>query len=408
MAVPQALLTATYPPAVLRVARELKARGHHTFLVGGCVRDLLRGQAPKDWDLATSATPDQVIACFKKVIPTGIEHGTVTVVVERQHVEVTTFRAESDYQDGRRPSKVEFHSDIWADLSRRDFTINAMAFDPIEPRQFVDPFEGLHDLGAKVVRCVRDATERFSEDGLRPLRAVRFATVLEFSLDPATEAAVAPTVPIFRKVAQERVNQEFTKLLLAGQARLGLELLARTTLLDAFLPEARAADFAAVGRARADLALRLAVLLARVSGVREVLLRLKYPNQVADDASRLVGFQALPPGDASPAELRRWLAKVDASRAPALLELAEALGADVAALRAAVTAMLAARPPLDAKALALDGQGIMQALGVGPSRVVGEASRHLLDVVLEDPTRNTPDGLRAALKAWFSGRSHPT
>lgn len=397
-ALPQALASADIPAAVRRVVEELSGRGFHAYLVGGCVRDILRGEHPRDFDVATNATPEQVMASFKRVIPTGVEHGTVTVVVDHHHLEVTTFRAEAEYVDGRRPSKVEFHSDIEADLSRRDFTINAMAYDPIAQR-LVDPFGGVQDLAAKLVRCVGGATARFSEDGLRPLRAARFATVLDFTLDPATEAAIAPTVPIFRKVATERVNQELTKLLLAPRAADGLELLRRTGLLAVFLPEALGADFAAVARARAELTLRLAVLLARVEPVREVLVRLKYPTRVAEDAAHLVQHRALPP-PGTEAELRRWLAKVGAQTAGALLALNQALGADVGALEARVAAVLAQRPPLTARELALDGRGIMQALGVGQSPVIGEATRHLLELVLEDPSLNSREALEGALRAW--------
>ena len=426
----------TIPPAVTEVLTRLKGAGHAAFLVGGCVRDMFRKVAPKDFDVATAATPPQVQALFKRVIPTGIDHGTVTVVTRGLHVEVTTFRSEGGYHDGRRPSKVEFHTDIEADLSRRDFTINAMAYDPLAPPPadpVVDPFGGRADLKAKVVRCVRDAHERFSEDGLRALRAVRFATVLDFTLDPDTEKAIPPTMPVFRKVALERVNQELTRLLLAPHAPTGLGLLERTTLLDEIAPEAKGADFAAVGRAPPELPLRLAVLFVRCDRVRDVLLRLKFPNKVADDAAQLVRLRELPPADASDAQLRRWLSKVGAARAEPILELNRALGeftdsrevdgslaefehppdlreerVDVneavpTTLEARLHLVLAQKPPLTTRELALDGSGIMAALNVGPSAIVGQATRHLLELVLDDPGRNTPQALTDALRTWQAG-----
>jgi tRNA nucleotidyltransferase (CCA-adding enzyme) len=388
---------------------ELSKAGHHTVLVGGCVRDLLRGNResplePKDWDVATAATPEQVIACFRpkrvKVIPTGIEHGTVTVLMGDYGVEVTTFRSESDYFDGRRPGKVEFHTDVEADLSRRDFTINAMAWD-LEKNLLVDPFGGQVDLQAKIVRCVRSAMERFSEDGLRALRAVRFATVLDFALEAETEAAIGPTIPVFRKVALERVNQEFTKLVLSSRAPKGLGLLDSTGLLQTFFPEARREAFATVARAPATLEARLALLLTGATGTRDILVRLKFKNAVADEADALVKHRELPRADASDADLRRFLARVTPARAPVLLELARAEGRDVSALEPRLLALLAARPPLSAKELALDGKAIMQALGVGPSKVVGDATRHLLEVVLDDPSQNSPAALTEALLARF-------
>jgi len=387
------------PAPVKEVVSTLLAGGHRAFLVGGCVRDMLRGEKPKDFDVATSARPNVVQKLFNRVIPTGIEHGTVTVIARGQHVEVTTFRAEAEYVDGRRPSRVDFHEDIDADLARRDFTMNAMAWDPVS-NQFVDPFGGQADLEAKVVRCVRDPLERFSEDGLRCLRAVRFATVLDFTVEPATEAAIGQTLEVFKKVAAERVHQEFVKLLLAPHVATGLGLLQRTGLMRAFVPEALEADHAAVGRAPASEVVRLAVLLAHRVDARDVVLRLRFPNRVGDDVGHLVRHQELPDGATDDAGLRRWLSRVDAAFAPALLDAARARGREPSGLRARVEALLASQPPLTTKALALDGKAIMQALGVGPSAVVGHAARYLLDVVLEDPSKNTVEALTGALRTW--------
>lgn len=387
------------PPAVLELVSGLQAGGFRAFLVGGCVRDMLRGQPPKDFDVASSARVEDVQKLFKKVIPTGVEHGTVTVVLRGEHVEVTTFRAEADYVDGRRPSKVVFHEDIEADLGRRDFTMNAIAWNPATG-DLVDPFGGQADLTARTVRCVRDAIERFSEDGLRPLRAVRFATVLDFALEPATEAAIPKTLAVFRKVAAERVHQEFTKLLLAPKATMGLRLLASTGLLAEFLPEATTAEFDAVGVAPKDEVIRMALVLLGQPQPREVMIRLKFPNRTAEETAALVLRSALPPVDATDAQLRRWLAKLDAARAPHLLSLHEARLTAPAGLRARVEAILATTPPLTTRQLALDGKAIMTALGTGPSPAIGHATRHLLELVLDDPALNTPDGLLAALKAW--------
>jgi tRNA nucleotidyltransferase (CCA-adding enzyme) len=384
---------------VREVLEGLHAAGYRAFLVGGCVRDLLRQKEPKDFDLATSARPEQVQQVFKKVIPTGIEHGTVTVVQKGTHVEVTTFRAEADYVDGRRPSKVEFHEDIEADLSRRDFTMNAIAWDP-QQNELVDPFDGQGDLGKKTVRCVRDAFERFSEDGLRPLRAVRFATVLDFTIEPQTEAAIGRTLGVFRKVAAERVLQEFQKLLLAPSATTGLQLLERTGLLREFLPEASVAEFSAVGRAPKDEAIRMALVLLGAAKPREIMMRLKFPNRVADDVAALVLKAELPPVTSTDAELRRWLSQIDASRAAPLLALHAARGSLPEGFQARVEALLATNPPLTARQLALDGKGIMTALGTGPSPAIGHATRYLLELVLIDPGQNTPEGLRAALEGW--------
>lgn len=392
------LARAVIPPPVLEVVRGLIEAGHQAFLVGGCVRDILRGEPPKDFDLATSATPEQVQRAFARVIPTGIEHGTVTVVARGVHVEVTTFRAEAEYLDGRRPSKVEFHTDIEADLSRRDFTINAMAFDPVSKR-LVDPFGGQVDLAAKTIRCVRSAMERFLEDGLRAMRAVRFATVLGYTIEPETAAAISKTLHVFRRVATERINQEFTKLLLAPLAPVGLELLERTGLLGAFLPEAASATPQAVALAPADLTVRLAVLLADCEAPREVLLRLKFPVKVAADAAHLVANQHPPGADVGEPTLRRWLARVKPEFVGPIFALARARGFDVSG-EPAVRAVLAQDPPLTTRALALNGAQIMAALAVGPSPLVGQATHYLLERVLDEPALNSAEGLAGLLATW--------
>src|SRR6266545_63970 len=176
MRVPDALARATFPEPVLDVLRRLAAAGHRSWLVGGAVRDLLlhRPRPATDFDVATPATPQQVTGLFPRVIPTGIEHGTVTVLARDEKVEVTTFRGEGAYLDGRRPESVTFHTDLEADLARRDFTINALAWDPLGG-EFRDPHGGRADMARRIVRAVGVAAERFAEDGLRPMRAVRFA-----------------------------------------------------------------------------------------------------------------------------------------------------------------------------------------------------------------------------------------
>ncbi|MEO7331974.1 MAG: hypothetical protein ABI193_25580, partial [Minicystis sp.] len=158
------------PQDVLGICTRLREKGKRGWIVGGCVRDLLRGGTPKDWDIATDALPTEVVGMFRKVIPTGIQHGTVTVVQRGAHYEVTTLRGEGAYSDGRRPDKVEFVDDITADLARRDFTFNAIAIDPVDGN-VIDPFEGRTDLTSRVLRAVGDPLERFAEDGLRVLRA---------------------------------------------------------------------------------------------------------------------------------------------------------------------------------------------------------------------------------------------
>jgi tRNA nucleotidyltransferase (CCA-adding enzyme) len=414
------LHNADIPKPVLDVIARLREQGHAVYLVGGCVRDMVRKVHPKDFDVATSALPEEVQRAFRKVIPTGIQHGTVTVVQGGTHVEVTTFRSEGDYLDGRRPSSVAFERDIVKDLSRRDFTINAMAYNPLD-RELVDPFGGQTDLEAHLIRCVGSALERFSEDGLRPMRAVRFAAVLGFSLDPATRDAIPATLQVFRKVALERVREELVKLLMSPRAEGGLTLLADTGLLDVFLPEVARAEpehfrlaRAAVQATSGEVELRLAVLLADLvtrTQARDIGLRLKFPNKSADLVALLVEHAKLEErvGDTDPA-LRRLLARVGLAQLPALIAVARArIGvrfpqrvAETEALFSRLEALAALKPPLVPKDLALTGGDIMATLGVGPSPVVGEATRFLMESVLDDPGLNTADTLKARLKDWHA------
>lgn len=221
----------------------------HLWVVGGALRDELLGRPHGDWDLATDLLPEAVMQRAKtgglKALPTGLQHGTVSVIVEGEAFEITTFRSEGGYTDGRHPDQVKLGVTLEEDLSRRDFTINALALplgelgQPEARQRIVDPFGGRADLEAQLIRAVGDPMARFGEDGLRPLRACRFAAQLGFALDPATEAAIRPCLGVVAKVAVERVQVELTKLLMGPWAVKGLRLLEATGLLDQWLPELR-------------------------------------------------------------------------------------------------------------------------------------------------------------------------
>jgi len=227
-------------PILKEIASFFNADGKEIYLVGGAVRDMLRGEKIHDWDLTTNALPEEVTAIMKKagakVIPTGIKHGTVTVFYKRNNAEVTTFRTESGYSDGRRPDQVSFTADINDDLSRRDFTMNAIAL-RLPDGKLIDPFGGEKDIKAKIIRCVRDASERFNEDGLRPMRAVRFASQLGFEIKKNTLDAVGGTLSVCAKVSMERVRDEIEKILKSPVPSIGFRLMEKTGLLKLFLNE---------------------------------------------------------------------------------------------------------------------------------------------------------------------------
>jgi tRNA nucleotidyltransferase (CCA-adding enzyme) len=430
------------PADVLAICRRLREKGKRGWIVGGCVRDLLRGEAAKDWDVATDARPEEVMRVFRKVIPTGVQHGTVTVLLGGVHYEVTTLRGEGAYSDGRRPDTVEFVDDITADLARRDFTINAIALDPVDGH-VIDPFEGRRDLAARVVRAVGDPNERFAEDGLRVLRAARFAATLEHVIDPATEQAMgsARSIETFKRVSAERVRDEWMKAMLARRPSVAFQIMRRTGLLDVTCPELGATfgceqnkwhsydvwghTMEVLDAMRPDPVLRVAALLHDVGKPKtrvlsdkthdytfydhervgagmsdKILARLKFSNE---ERARVVGLVrhhliCYSP-DWTDAAVRRWLRRVGTALAPDLyaLGVADVLGKgrdvtdEVEAIRQLeqrATALLAAGAALSARDLAIDGRDLMRELALPQGRVVGELLEKLVEVVTDDPAAN--------------------
>ncbi len=239
------------PNYVIAIAEELQKNNFEAYLVGGSIRDVLLGKVPEDFDIATNAYPEQIEKLFPKSIPTGAQFGTITVVSKDENgesfdVEVTTYRSEADYVGGRWPAKVEFTKTIQEDLSRRDFTINAIALDlqnfdnsnKSVQEILVDPFDGIADIRNKVIRAVRDALERFSEDGLRSVRACRLASQLDFEIEENTFAAINQTLHVTKKVSIERFREELMKMLLRSpKPSKGLRLMKDSGLLELFIPE---------------------------------------------------------------------------------------------------------------------------------------------------------------------------
>ena len=201
------------PPKAEYILETLYGAGYEAYVVGGCVRDAILGREPEDWDITTSARPQQVKALFPRTIDTGLQHGTVTVMLRGEGFEVTTYRIDGSYEDSRHPSQVSFTADLREDLRRRDLTINAMAYNPKEG--IVDLFDGMKDLERRCIRCVGDPEERFSEDALRMLRGIRFAGQLDFTIEEGTLQAIQKQSDSIGKVSVERIRTEITKLLLS-------------------------------------------------------------------------------------------------------------------------------------------------------------------------------------------------
>jgi tRNA nucleotidyltransferase (CCA-adding enzyme) len=441
--------SAAIPKDVLAVCQRLRQAGHQAFIVGGSVRDLLLGRPPGDFDVATSAHPDVTLSLFgsRYAIPTGLQHGTVTVLAGEpaRHVEVTTFRGEGAYLDGRRPSTVTFSATLDEDLSRRDFTMNAIAYDPVA-HTLVDPWDGQGDIACKTIRTVGDPVLRFTEDGLRPMRAVRQAAQLGFALDPGTHAAIPQALPSFRKVSAERIRDELRKLLLSSVPSHGLELMRQTGLLAEVLPEmvptigcvqnrfhkhdVYTHILATVDAAPPDFLVRMGALLhdlgkPKTQAPREnapgeftffrheqigsemaeaICTRLKLSTDERKIITSLVGghmFFYTP--DWTDGTIRRFVRRVGPDLVPLLFALREA---DIASrgqgedregetreLKARIARVAAADAALRVTDLAIDGKDVMRVLGIPPSRQVGQILDELLERVLDDPTLNQRETL---------------
>jgi len=412
------------PPGVIAVCAQLREAGHRAWIVGGCVRDLLLGRAVGDWDVATSARPDEVTRAFRKVIPTGIDHGTVTVLHRGEGYEVTTLRGDGTYSDGRRPDEVTFVDDIADDLARRDFTVNAIAYEPTS-RALVDPHGGLADLDARLLRAVGVPAQRFGEDGLRILRGARFVATLDFELEAETEAAFAGVLDVFAKVSPERVREEWLKAMKADRPSRAFEVMARTGILartcaplGELAPDLFRLSLEALDASEATGAERLAALLHRIGRARGAG-EGAYAQTSADLAEgwlreyrfsnaerRTIGHAIrhhrelldLDPADAG--ATRRFVASVGRDEWEPVARLAAAVGraegTDPGETLAAVQTVAASPAPLAIGDLAIGGREVIGALG-GGGRMVGQVLEALLARVLAEPAANEAELLLAAI-----------
>lgn len=223
------------PAPVYFIIQELEKCGHEAYMVGGCVRDSVLGRKPHDYDICTSATPDEILQAFpyEEIIPTGLQHGTVTILINKEPFEVTTYRIDGDYSDNRRPDNVTFTKNLVEDLRRRDFTINAMAYNP--KTGLIDPFNGMEDIKYKKIRCVGSAEDRFNEDALRILRAIRFEAQLGFAGLPETMFEIERQYERLKNISIERINSEFCKIVVSEQ--FCVELVLYPNVFSLFIPE---------------------------------------------------------------------------------------------------------------------------------------------------------------------------
>ncbi len=345
------------PPGALEVLRRLNAAGHQAYAVGGCVRDLARGVPPHDYDICTSALPAQTERCFagERVVETGIKHGTVTVLMAGEPYEITTFRTDGDYLDGRHPQSVAFTDSLTEDLRRRDFTINAMAYHPDIGLR--DPFDGQADIARRVIRCVGDAGARFSEDALRILRALRFAAELGFDIAPDTACAMRELSGRLALISRERIAAELLRALNGINAVPVLQ--AFDTVLLAALPDYPAAALSEALHAlaalpRGDTVLRLAALLSPYGEAGARALASLKPSRAL--SSQVLALTAAAGADISRAELPLWLARLGETQLRRLLTLQ---GREE--LLACLPALLAQHPPLTLGELQINGRDLTAA-----------------------------------------------
>lgn len=434
------------PQAVREILQTLRENGYEAYAVGGCVRDSVLGRKPEDWDITTSAMPEETKALFPKTFDTGIEHGTITVLIDHVGYEVTTYRIDGEYEDGRHPKEVTFTRSLAEDLRRRDFTINAMAYN--DEDGMVDLFGGMEDLKAGIIRCVGNAEERFSEDALRILRAVRFSAQLDFEIEEGTKEGIRKLAPNLCKISAERIQAELVKLLVSAHPdklrdawALGITKVILPEF-DRMMETSQETPYHcysvgehtlhAMKAVENDRVLRLTMLFhdmgkpdkktidpdgtahfkghASVSEAmaKEIMRRLKFDNDALRKVTRLVWCH----DDRMPAEerrVRRAVNRIGEELFPYYLKVRRAdVAAQSAYRREEKEENLSAIENLyekimeegqcvSLKTLAVGGKDLIAA-GVKPGPQIGQILDRLLDEVLEDPRKNEKECLLARVK----------
>lgn len=443
----------TIPSNVKYIIDEFYKNNYEAFMVGGCIRDALLCKTPKDYDIATSAKPEITEKLFKRTIPTGIKHGTVTVLIDNEPYEVTTYRTEGEYKDNRRPDEVYFVSDIKEDLSRRDFTINAFAYNSREGLK--DFFGGLDDLTNGLIRSVGDANKRFNEDALRMLRAIRFSTQLNFDIEENTLNAIKDNKDLIKNISAERIRDELCKILISNNVRTGLNLLKECGLLQIVIPEIVPSigfdqknmhhfedvfnhTLSVIEKCPEDLNIRLAALLhdigkpdvffiddkgnGRFFGhntrsenmARDILNRLRFDNKTIKSVCILVREHMNVLDNASNLAIKRLINRVSKENIYSLLELQKA---DILSLkdpnvalykvsdmRTKIDNIIDSNTPLTVKDLAIDGGILIKELDLKPGKIIGETLDYLLQLVLKDSSSNTKTILLEESKTFIKNK----
>ena len=388
-----------FPAEVVKIAKILADHGHNAYAVGGCVRDSLMGRSPSDWDMTTDANPDEMLKIFKaedlSTIPTGLKHGTVTVIMDKKPFEITTFRIDGEYTDSRRPDNVVFSLNIDEDLRRRDFTVNAMAANPLcESTEVVDLFGGLEDIKKQVIRCVGDPTERFSEDALRILRAIRFSSVLGFEIEKSTLYAMTKLSYRLADISAERKTVELEKKLLSDNADYGFEMLSQIGATE-YIHKGFHAPCVPLTSLPKSFPVRLAALIE--GDRRPSLAEMKLSNKISHLASLLADRAFYDEcsrffDDDIRANARYMISKYrEDAEAAAMLRNDNALASAISEERAI------GNFATEIKDLAVDGNTLMAA-GV-PQKSLGVILAKLLLLAIKVPQTNNADTLTEMAKS---------
>jgi len=434
------------PKNVNYILSKLMCNGYEAYIVGGSVRDSLLNKIPKDFDIATNAVPSEVMWIFDHTIPTGLIHGTVTVIINSEHFEITTYRIDGEYEDNRHPSKVTFTSSLEKDLSRRDFTINAMAYGVNDILQ--DPFHGLIDLEKQLIRTVGNADLRFNEDALRMLRAVRFSCQLNYKIEKETLASITKNSHLLKHISKERIRDELCKILLSTVPSHGIRILQSTNLLEHILPEIIPCigfnqhhpyhdkdvyehTLSVLDNTPSKLILRLAALLHDISkpdcftldekgtghfytheiksakASENILKALKFDNNTIKTVTLLIKEHMTKSTPLNSSSIKRYINRVGIENLEDLFQLQVA---DIKGLKPTddfnvifeinnmITKILQEKQPLKAKDLAIDGKDLIK-LGYEPGKELGELLRLLLEQVIENPKLNTREDLLTIVKS---------
>ncbi len=382
------------PPNIITVLDTLEAAGYEAYVVGGSVRDLCRGVTPHDYDVTTSALPEQTMACFfgYRVIETGIKHGTVTVISDGDPVEITTYRTDGEYKDNRHPESVSFTGALSADLSRRDFTVNAMAYSP--RRGLYDLYGGAEHIKERVISCVGEPDRRFGEDGLRILRALRFASCLDFTVEEKTAESIHRNVELLKNISAERIYSELCRLVMgAGAERILSEY---EDVITYVMPSAKA-DYARavreLGGADSELYLRLSLLLRTPEGAKD-LCKLKSDGNAQRSVEAITALAATEIDTKVDVRRLRRRYGTDIIRTAILMKRStDRIGIDESERLLSLLAETE-NDCVAPAALAIGGEDVM-ALGVPRGKAVGEMLEYLLELVITDEIPNEREALLA-------------